>query len=210
MTTEEWLLCEEAIPMLDFLGDNASERKLRLFACLCCRQSWLRLTDHRSRQAVEVAESYADGRVSRKELEAAYSAAETARKESRSDAHQQAAWVATLTAIPSYTPFGINDLGLLADWAAGRSTQQRSRQQCQWLRDLFGDRFRALTINPLLAVLERRQYPQARPSNPRRTPVSRPTGSRRRPRRSRLHGASYPRSPSRAWSSCSRLPPAIR
>jgi hypothetical protein len=148
MTEQEWLEYEEPIPMLDLLSDRASDRKLRLFACLCCRQSWRRLSDKRSRQAVEVAERYADSQVSSQELKAAYRAAESARKEARTESQRGAAWVATLTAQPTYSPFGTNDLGLLAEWATGRATLQRSRQQCHWLRCLFGNPFRNVSIDP--------------------------------------------------------------
>lgn len=61
MTEAEWLACEKPLPMLEFLHDTASERKLRLFACACCRRVWPLLTDKRSRKAVEAAEQFADG-----------------------------------------------------------------------------------------------------------------------------------------------------
>jgi hypothetical protein len=38
MTEAEWLECAEPGPLLDFLGARASERKLKLLACACCRR----------------------------------------------------------------------------------------------------------------------------------------------------------------------------
>jgi hypothetical protein len=46
--------------MLEFLRGKASERKLRLFCCACCRQVWDRL-GWGGRRAVAIGERYADG-----------------------------------------------------------------------------------------------------------------------------------------------------
>jgi hypothetical protein len=40
VTEQEWLACTDPTPMLEFLRRRASDRKLRLFACACCRQVW--------------------------------------------------------------------------------------------------------------------------------------------------------------------------
>jgi hypothetical protein len=56
--------------MLNFLriADRASERKLRLFAAACCRRIWPLLSAARARKAVVVAEGFADGRATRRQL----------------------------------------------------------------------------------------------------------------------------------------------
>ncbi len=60
MAEAKWLACEDPRRMLRFLGERPSLRKLRLFACSCCRCVWSLLTDSQSRVAVEIAERYAD------------------------------------------------------------------------------------------------------------------------------------------------------
>jgi hypothetical protein len=50
---------------------SAGRRRLRLFACSCCRRFWHLFTDQDARQAVEVAERFADGQAGLDELVAA-------------------------------------------------------------------------------------------------------------------------------------------
>ena len=75
MTEAEWLACDDPAAMLDFVGDYASDRKRRLFACACCRRIGPLLAEE-SRQALAVLERCTDGRGSRRELEDALAAAE--------------------------------------------------------------------------------------------------------------------------------------
>jgi hypothetical protein len=74
VTETEWLSCTDPQPMLEFLRGKASERKMRLFACACVRRAWHLLTDS-GRQAIEMAEAYAEGMIDTETLKSASCAA---------------------------------------------------------------------------------------------------------------------------------------
>jgi hypothetical protein len=68
MTEAEWLTCENMEVMLRFLEGKASERKLRLLLIACFRRVPRLKTATECRQAVDLAEKFADGEVSGIEL----------------------------------------------------------------------------------------------------------------------------------------------
>ena len=81
MDEAQWLACNDSQKMLEFLreklGDEtmvynkAVSRKVRLFACACCRRIWHLLVHEPSKNAIEVAERYADGLAAPEQLAAA-------------------------------------------------------------------------------------------------------------------------------------------
>jgi hypothetical protein len=102
MTEAEWLGATDPAEMLTFLRGTgkATDRKLRLFAVACCRGIWPLLLDKRSRQAVDVAERFADGEAGLEELKRVLVAAYQARdgqRESSGSPITSAAYVALET-----------------------------------------------------------------------------------------------------------------
>jgi hypothetical protein len=78
MTEAKWLACKLPLLMLAYLCEHfgtarrkEGRRKLRLFACACCRHVWDKLTEDRDRQIVLLSEDFADGGTSIEELERA-------------------------------------------------------------------------------------------------------------------------------------------
>src|SRR5215472_7071963 len=82
MTESDWASCREPQLLLDLVRDSgrASDRKLRLFACGCCRRIWRLILDGRARRAVEVAEQFADGLAGAHELLGEFQAASAVMK----------------------------------------------------------------------------------------------------------------------------------
>src|SRR5262249_18195998 len=78
VTEAEWLVCNDPNLMLASFPSKTSRRKMRLFACACCRRIWHLLIDDRSRIAVEKSELYTDQLINTNELGLAYNAAKDA------------------------------------------------------------------------------------------------------------------------------------
>jgi len=73
MTEAEWREGSHPGDMVEALRRQGSGRKLRLFACACCRypEVWRLLADDRRRTVVETVERFADGHATPEEISAA-------------------------------------------------------------------------------------------------------------------------------------------
>ena len=68
MNEATWQACGDPARMLDLIPYRISKRKWRLLAAAFARRIWHLFSDERSKQAVEAAERWADGLLSRKDL----------------------------------------------------------------------------------------------------------------------------------------------
>jgi hypothetical protein len=154
MTEAEWLECDDLERLLDRLRDKITNRKLRLFACGCCRHAWHLLTHSLHRTAVEVAERYADGLAGREEL-------------ARSNDVESIIFRATQPGLvyrpKDALPAAFNIAEAVAkeqhpdEWcdydehlAAYTARLVETTAQAALLKDIFGNTFRPISISPSL------------------------------------------------------------
>jgi hypothetical protein len=165
MTETEWLSCTDPEAMLEFLS-KASERKLRLFACACCRRLWhypLEAMDEPGsswiasiREAVPLGERYADGRAKPRELKAIQSLdgsgveilyaflACCGTVEELLEVSGNAIW-----AVGEYAFASANDQQAPApDAVAAAAMEVERAAQAGLLHDVFSNPFRPSTIDP--------------------------------------------------------------
>jgi hypothetical protein len=164
MTEEEWFSVIDPQHLVEFVRGRVSDRKLRLFACACCRSIWHRLPDPRSRQAIETTERFIEAEATGEELTAAREAAEVAQLDAlqtrRRDAGEEAV-VATASILewkPTHWPclgsviyFSARSAGEFAELSASnkkgrqqnylRGCAEEYVNQCALFRDLIGNPF---------------------------------------------------------------------
>jgi hypothetical protein len=153
MTEAEWFAATDPEQMLEFFGGKASERKLRLFACGCCRRVWHLLTDNESRAAVEVAERFADGLVPKRHLSAARS---RARRwiPSFPDGASYIVWQAAFEKLPTVIGSIARRTIYCAAAHRGSSDVKRESVFMKLLRVALANPFRPVTINPCSSGVE--------------------------------------------------------
>ena len=143
MTKAKWLKSTDPAAMIASLGPRATDRKLRLFGCAFSRLVADLLPEASFRTAIDVAERYADGQASVKELAAAKkeSGAALERKgragvEGPVHCAMGCAWSCTRDArTAAQYPLYVFD-----------EEPYRGRE-VQFLRDIFGNPFRRVTFH---------------------------------------------------------------
>ena len=173
MTEKEWLEGTDPNEMLAWLIETEpSERKVRLFCCACCRRIWHLFMDDRCRNAVEVAERFADGLAFEGELEDAGELADEAAEEAE-DADLPDFKKFALVGSSNAAAFAIDvNAKAAAEWAVFAVTGSSPvddkdeearrlatfrfevRSQAQILRDIFGNPFRPYSLDDFSLTAE--------------------------------------------------------
>jgi hypothetical protein len=148
MTEAEWLACADRQKMLEFLFTHPgySERKMRLFAVACYWQvEEFHWDEPLFDVEVEAVERYADGLIGRDDLLAA------------SLAHYRQLFPGEEESALRFVSEEADYAAWMADWAAQRARYAgdgawpagaAEAGQADLLRDLFGNPFRPLSIDP--------------------------------------------------------------
>lgn len=152
MTEADWLAGADLAALLDFYAAKASHRKLRLFAAACCRGIWPLLTDRWSREAVETAESYADDRADKHDFAVARETAEEAlgwaKRRVADPAAQEVAIAAARAAHAATLDDPEQAARFAARHAAAAAREDLSALHCRLFREVIGNPFRPVTLDP--------------------------------------------------------------
>ena len=155
MTEAEWRVCADLEPMLAYLYQSkASERKLRLFACGCCRRVLHLLPNELCWKAIDLAERFADGLAADSEMYEVEDAVNAywlnhEKSEEFATSAELLACQAVGIAVNCDNPVAHFAAGYALDAATAKRCNIRESEsaiQCELLRDVFGNPFRLLVL----------------------------------------------------------------
>jgi hypothetical protein len=177
VTEADWLACADPAVMIAWLNKrDASARKFRLFSCACARSLWGLLSQDAAREAIQIAEAFADGLVTEAERRAA---AKTLRStfppRMTPDFPVPAPYVADMVAyycawsnsVGPQPGVHLNEHGAesVCHWTRAATILDQTGlwtypinhplnvagavHQCRLLRDIFGNPFRPVSADPM-------------------------------------------------------------
>jgi hypothetical protein len=156
MTENEWLTCRNPWAMLSQLGEQASDRKLRLFICACCQRQLATVSHPPLFMALMVAQQHIETPVSQSELEAATAAIQETLQESIETINVTGPLAEALSYafLPELLQSG--HAAIAVDLLLGSEIQQIARldlpddplDRCEVLREIFGNPFRPSVLHP--------------------------------------------------------------
>jgi hypothetical protein len=152
MTEAEWLASEDLVKLLGHARRKKkllTDRKFRLFAIACTRAVWELLPGENGRKAAEVAEKYADGKATKKDLGAAHLAAvrDTVEPE---DITNLAEYNANNALFAAVNASGDRSRLMYAAECATDAASDRALEaarQCVLLRDILGNPFHPVVFD---------------------------------------------------------------
>ncbi|QJW96865.1 hypothetical protein [Frigoriglobus tundricola] len=170
MTEAEWLACDDPERMFPNRREVTDERKMRLFGCACCGRIWS-LLPNESRDALGVAERYADGLATRADRDRAFSQAEAVAfdrgqpwaPDPATFATHAAADAIFVRSVTGRTASSVSSTAASAaacaeadkgpdseyDTAFENAHRKELAEQAKLIRDIFGNPFRPVTLEPL-------------------------------------------------------------
>jgi hypothetical protein len=151
MNEADWLACIDPVEMLESLPGEVSDRKLRLFACACCRhfQDWV--DDEPFLDAVASAEQFSDGQGTKAALKRARQSVRAVRhrlptEQGQPNVEWVALWLAEVTA--SENAFGKVAHEIQRLESEGLLMPEERPSGDAFLRCIFGNPFRNVPVDP--------------------------------------------------------------
>jgi hypothetical protein len=164
LTLADWEASVDLVPLLAFINRrgrtsncrSSFARKMRWFACACCRRIWHLLSEASNQEAVRMTEGFAAGQESTTELYRTYEVQLQALRspsEIRTGRVKEVALTALYTASPHYSDAiraAVHSVRALTEGNLHPEAirQQETTFQINALRDLFGDLFYSRHMQP--------------------------------------------------------------